>query len=190
MKSPFILLYFLVSSFFNSFDWFSCLRSLSFLFLLLFYTGYWLMKGIVDLTIWNLNLDLQLMAGQKIFTTPRGGLVRLFGLSWSFTPNRCLSPQKEISVGAHLLPPKIERRNLEKSTFLKKNLKKIWRFRNFCDPEVAEISVDRGASPKVTNYRVFNPGTILAKLAKLWSSEGKRLLAKSLLFEPPGGYLL
>ena len=55
---------------------------------------------------------------------------------------------------------------------------------------MAEISVERVASPKVTNFRVLNPGTFLAKLAKLCSSKGMRLFSKSLIFEPPGGYLL
>ena len=55
---------------------------------------------------------------------------------------------------------------------------------------MAEISVDKVAFPRDTNFLVFYPGIFLAKLAKLCSSEGMRLLAKSLIFKPPGGYLL
>ena len=85
---------------------------------------------------------------------------------------------------------KIERRNLEKSTFSKKILKKFWRFRNFGDPEVAEISGGRVALHKITIFRVFNPETFLEKLAKLWSSDEVRLLAKSLTLYPSGDYLV
>ena len=58
-------------------------------------------------------------------------------------------------------------------------LRKFWRFRNFCDPKVAETSFGRIASFKITNCRVFNSGTLIEKLAKLRSSEVMRLLAKA-----------
>ena len=51
---------------------------------------------------------------------------------------------------------------------------------------MAEISADRVAIPKVTNFQVFNPGTFLAKFAKLRSSEVMKLLAKSFKSLPPG----
>ena len=87
-------------------------------------------------------------------------------------------------------PQKIDRRHLKKSTFLKKNLKKFWRFRNFWVLNVADICATRGAPPMIQSFRFFNPGTFLGKLVKLRSSEIKRLLNKSLLFAPPGDYLL
>jgi len=89
-------------------------------------------------------------------------------------------------------PPSPKKSNVEisKNRLFRKKLKKFWRFRNFCDPEVAEISVDRVAPFKVTNFRILNPGKFLAKLAKLRSSEVMSLLDKSIMFEPPGGYLL
>ena len=59
------------------------------------------------------------------FVTPQGGLVRLFGLPWGFTPNLCLSPQKKFRTRRTPFIEKIERRNLEKSTFSKKILKKF-----------------------------------------------------------------
>ena len=55
---------------------------------------------------------------------------------------------------------------------------------------MAEISVDRVAPFKVTNFRILNPGKFLAKLAKLRSSEVMSLLDKIIMFEPIGGYLL
>ena len=126
--------------------------------------------------------------------TPRRSPVPLFGLPWGFTPNQCLSPQKNILPLRTLSPKKIESRNLEKSTFLEKNLKKFGRFRNFgrnfCVLNVAEISAARGAPPKITTFQDFNPRAIPRTLAKLWSSGYKKLLAKSLSFDPPGGYLL
>ena len=58
------------------------------------------------------------------FITPRGGLVRLFGLPWGFTSNRCLSPQKEISVGAHLLTSKNRTSKSRKIDFSEKKFEK------------------------------------------------------------------
>ena len=98
--------------------------------------------------------------------------------------------KKNVSPLRTPFPKKIERRNLEKSTFLEKNLKKFWRFRNFCVLNVAEISAARGAPHKITKCQDFNPRAIPRTLAKLWPSEYKRLLNKSLSFDPPGGYLL
>ena len=69
------------------------------------------------------NTNITIMTYKKIFATPRGDPVRLFGLPWSFTPNRCLSTQKEISVSAHLLPSK--KLNLEKLTFSEKKIFKL-----------------------------------------------------------------
>ena len=92
-----------------------------FWFLLLDFARYWLMKGIVDLTIWNLNPDLQLMAGQKIFATPRGGPVRLFGLPRGFTPNQWGSRQKKISDQAHPLHWKNRTSKSQKIDFFDKN---------------------------------------------------------------------
>ena len=42
-----------------------------------------------------------ILGNQNRLTEGWGGPVRLFGLPWGFTPNRCLSPQKKISDQAH-----------------------------------------------------------------------------------------
>ena len=137
-----------------------------------------------------LNTNINIMTHEEIFVTPRGGPVRLFGLPWGFSPSREGSRQKEISDPPHPLRWKNRSSKSWKIDFSEKFFLKFWRFRNFCDPEVAEISVSRVAPPKVIIFQVFNPGKIHAKLAKLWSSEEVRLLNKSLTFDPPGGDLL
>ena len=62
-----------------------------------------------------------MMGDEKIFVTPRGGLVRLFGLPRGFTLNRCGSRQKEISDQAHPLPCQTEK---SKMPILAKNSEK------------------------------------------------------------------
>ena len=49
---------------------------------------------------------------KKKFFTPRGGLVRHFGLLLGFTP-RCGSRQKEISEQAHSLPCQTEKSKMQ-----------------------------------------------------------------------------
>ena len=67
---------------------------------------------------------LRSLRDENKFITPRGGLVRLFGLPWGFTSNRCLSPQKEISVGAHLLTSKNRTSKSRKIDFSEKKFEK------------------------------------------------------------------
>ena len=55
------------------------------------------------------------------FVTPRGGLVRLFGLPWGFTPNQCASHQKKNFDQAHPHPAQNEK---SKMSILGKNLEK------------------------------------------------------------------
>ncbi len=62
-----------------------------------------------------------MLGDEKIFVTPRGGLVRLFGLPWGFTPNQWGSRQKEISDQAHPFPCQIEK---SKMSILAENLEK------------------------------------------------------------------
>ena len=71
------------------------------------------------------NWILSSLRDENTFISPRGGLVRLFGLPWGFTPNLCPSHQKKIRTRRTPFIEKIERRNLEKSTFSKKILKKF-----------------------------------------------------------------
>ena len=52
-----------------------------------------------------------MLGDEKIFVTPRGGLVRLFGLPWGFTPNPWGSRQKEIFDRAHPLVNEIAPRS-------------------------------------------------------------------------------
>ena len=66
-----------------------------------------------------------MLGDEKIFVTPRGGLVRLFGLPWGFTPNRYGSSQKEISDQAHPLPCQTEK---SKMSILTENLEKKFNF--------------------------------------------------------------
>ena len=97
----------------------------------------WEEKNMIFLENWILSS----LRDENKFITPRGGLVRLFGLPWGFTSNRCLSPQKEISVGAHLLTSKNRTSKSRKIDFsenkFEKNLK-VQKFlwsrsgRNFC----------------------------------------------------------
>ena len=54
-----------------------------------------------------------MLDGENKFVTPRGGLVRLFGLPWGFTPNQLGSRQKEISDQAHPLPCQTEKSKMQ-----------------------------------------------------------------------------
>merc|ERR1711969_459975 len=62
-----------------------------------------------------------------------GGLGRLFGLPWGFTPDQCGSPEKKISDQAHPLPVQIE---LSKSSIFAF----FFRQKNLIFEIVAEIS--------------------------------------------------
>ena len=50
-----------------------------------------------------------MMEDENKFVTPRGGLVRLFGLPWGFTPNQCASHQKIIFDQANPHPAQNEK---------------------------------------------------------------------------------
>ena len=79
-----------------------------------------------------INININIMTHEDTFVTPRGGPARLFGLPWGFTPNRCLSPQKkQFRTWRTPFIEKIERRNLEKSTFSKKKFEKILKGQKF-----------------------------------------------------------
>ena len=97
----------------------------------------WEEKNMIFLENWILSS----LRDENTFISPRGGLVRLFGLPWGFTSNRCLSPQKEISVGAHLLTSKNRTSKSRKIDFSEKKFEKnlnvpkfLWSRsgRNFC----------------------------------------------------------
>ena len=130
---------------------------------------------------WHIKIDLYLHREVPFdFLVCRGVLllIDVYHLKTKFSPLRTPFPKK------------IERRNLEKSTFLEKILKKFWRFRNFCVLSVAEIYAPGGAPPKITTFQDFNPGKILGRLAKLRSSKYMKLLAKSFIYDPAPDYLL
>ena len=54
-----------------------------------------------------------ILRNENKFFTPRGGLVRHFGLLLGFTPNRRGSSQKEISEQAHSLPCQTEKSKMQ-----------------------------------------------------------------------------
>ena len=66
-----------------------------------------------------------MMGDEKIFVTPRGGLVRLFGLPWGFTSNQCASHQNKIFDQAHPHPAQNEK---SKMSILGKNREKNFNF--------------------------------------------------------------
>ena len=66
-----------------------------------------------------------MLVDEKIFVTSRGGLVRLFGLPWGFTPNQWASHQKNILDQAHPHPAQNEK---SKMSILGKNLEEKFNF--------------------------------------------------------------
>ena len=63
-----------------------------------------------------------ILEDENKFVTPRGSLVRLFGLPWGFNPNQSGSRQKEISDQTHPLHCQNEK---SKMPILAKNPEKI-----------------------------------------------------------------
>ena len=70
-----------------------------------------------------------ILRNENKFFTPRGGLVRHFGLLLSFTSYQSGSLQKEISERAHSLPCQPEKSNMQISA---KNTEKKSNFWNCC----------------------------------------------------------
>ena len=119
---------------------------------------------------WHIKIDLYLHREVPFdFLVCRGVLllIDVYHLKTKFSPLRTPFPKK------------IERRNLEKSTFLENFLKCSKCCRNFCVLSVAEIYATRGAPPKITTFRVFNSRTIPLTLVKLWFSEKRGFWPKA-----------
>ena len=143
---------------------------------------------------WDIKIDLYLHREVPFdFLVCRGVLllIDVYHLKTKFSPLRTPFPKK------------IERRNLEKSTFLENFLKCSKCCRNFCVLIVAEIYAARGAPPKITTFQDFNPRAIPWTFTKLWSSEKRGFWTKAsfyshlvttyfkrlkLNFHPKGGF--
>ena len=121
------------------------------------------MKGVLELTSWDFNMNLLLMTCQNKFTTPRGGLVRLFGLPWSFTPNRCLSAHKKISDQAHPLHWKNRTSKSRKIDFFEKNFWKILRCQKFLCSKCCRNFCHEVRTPQGHKFSSFQSWNIPSK---------------------------
>ena len=114
-----------------------------------------------------INTNINIMTHEDIFVTPRGGPVRLFGLPWGFTPNRCLSPQKEISDQAHPLHWKNRTSKSRKIDFFEKNFEKILKVQKFRWSRSGRNFWWQGRTPQDHNFSGFQSWNIPRKTRKV-----------------------
>ena len=110
---------------------------------------------------------MSILASQKIFATPRGGPVRLFGLPWGFTPNRCLSPQKKISDQAHPLHRKNRTSKSRKIDFFGKNFRKILTCQKFLCSKCCRNFCSEGRTTQDHNFSGFQSWNNPSKTRKV-----------------------
>ena len=113
------------------------------------------------------NANINIMTYQNRFISPQGGPVRLFGLPWGFTPNRCLSPQKNIFVIAHPLPPKNRPSTSQKIDFFEKKFEKILKVQKFLGSKCCRYLCHEGRTPHDHNFSVFQSWRIPRKTRKV-----------------------
>ena len=123
----------------------------------------WEEKNMIFLENWILSS----LRDENTFISPRGGLVRLFGLLWDFTPNLCPSPQKKISDQAHPLHWKNRTSKSRKIDFFEKNFEKILKVQKFRWSRSGRNFWWQGRTPQDHKFSGFQSWNIPRKTRKV-----------------------
>ena len=108
-----------------------------------------------------------ILGDKNKFVTPRGGLVRLFGLPWGFTSNWEESHQKIFFEVAHPLPPKNWPSKSQKIDFFKKNFEKFLKVQKFRWSRSGRNFCRQGRTPRGHTFSGFQSWNIPSKIRKV-----------------------